>query len=165
MDDEAPNWMDDTEEEAAPAEAAEAPALEGGEGGEGAAPPAEGEAPPPEDETPPPPRPRDPNRPIYFRVWTRPKHLQYSYLYDYRHNYYDDVINYLDRRSRGVTAAPEIPRPQTWAERALRTYTQKSRSTERSKDDELLTRIRQSNYNYHYHTREFFNRTHSSTYI
>ncbi|XP_071444841.1 flightin [Hetaerina americana] len=162
MDDESPNWMDDTPaEEGAPAEAADAPPLEGGE----AAPPAEGEAPPPQDETPPPPRPRDPNRPIYFRVWSRPKHLQYSYLYDYRHNYYDDVIDYLDRRSRG-TSSPDIPRPQTWAERALRTYTQKSRSThERSKDDELLSRIRMSNYNYHYHTREFFNRTHSSTYI
>lgn len=48
-----------------------------------------------------------------------PQFLQYNYMYDYRVNYYDDVINYLDRRSRGV--ATEIPRPQTWAERVLRT--------------------------------------------
>lgn len=161
MDDESPNWMD--EDTPAEGDAPPAPA-EGGEGGEGApaegAPPAEGEAPPAEEEGPPPPRPRDPNRPIYFKVWTRPKHLHYNYLYEFRHNYYDDVINYLDKRQRGT--ANDIPRPQTWAERALRSH---SRLYERSKDDELLHRIRMSNHAYHYHTREFFNRTHSSTYI
>lgn len=42
-------------------------------------------------------------------------------MYDYRTNYYDDVINYLDKRSRG--AKVEVPRAQTWAERVLRTHT------------------------------------------
>ncbi|BES98293.1 Hypothetical protein NTJ_11108 [Nesidiocoris tenuis] len=54
--------------------------------------------------------------------WARPIFLQYEYLYNYYHNYYDDYIEYLDRRMRGLEP-PEKPRPQTWAERALRTYT------------------------------------------
>lgn len=49
----------------------------------------------------------------------RPRFLQYNYMYDYRLNYYDDVIDYLDKKDRGITS--EIPRPQTWAERVLRT--------------------------------------------
>lgn len=40
-------------------------------------------------------------------------------MYNYRTNYYDDVIDYLDKKQVGV--AREIPRPQTWAERVLRT--------------------------------------------
>jgi hypothetical protein len=40
-------------------------------------------------------------------------------MYDYRHNYYNDVIDYLDKRQTGIKT--EIPRPQTWAERVLRT--------------------------------------------
>uniref|UniRef100_A0A0A9YL77 Flightin n=2 Tax=Lygus hesperus TaxID=30085 RepID=A0A0A9YL77_LYGHE len=54
--------------------------------------------------------------------WARPIFLQYNYMYNYYHNYYDDYIEYLDRRMRGIEP-PEKPRPQTWAERALRTYT------------------------------------------
>lgn len=53
--------------------------------------------------------------------WARPRFLQYDYLYHYMHNYYDDVIDYLDRRMRGYEV--ETLKPQTWAERALRTYT------------------------------------------
>ncbi|XP_052862688.1 flightin isoform X1 [Anopheles bellator] len=64
-----------------------------------------------------------------YKHWVRPQFLQYNYMYDYRVNYYDDVINYLDRRSRGVQS--EIPRPQTWAERVLRTQ----RSTPRDIND------------------------------
>lgn len=51
----------------------------------------------------------------------RPRFLQYNYMYDYRHNYYNDVIDYLDMRNRGLK--PEVPRAQTWAERVLRTHT------------------------------------------
>jgi hypothetical protein len=40
-------------------------------------------------------------------------------MYDYRLNYYDDVIDYLDKKDRGIKS--EIPKPQTWAERVLRT--------------------------------------------
>lgn len=42
-------------------------------------------------------------------------------MYDYRTNYYNDVIEYLDKRAKGVNC--EIPRAQTWAERVLRTHT------------------------------------------
>ncbi|XP_044763131.1 flightin isoform X1 [Coccinella septempunctata] len=65
----------------------------------------------------------DPDKLILFKHWIRPKFLQYNYLYDYQHSYYNDVIDYLDRKSRGLNS--EIPRPQTWAERALRTYVSK----------------------------------------
>lgn len=40
-------------------------------------------------------------------------------MYDYRHNYYGDVIDYLDKKDRGINVEP--PKPQTWAERVLRT--------------------------------------------
>lgn len=49
----------------------------------------------------------------------RPRFLQYNYMYDYRLNYYDDVIDYLDKKDRGIKS--DIPKPQTWAERVLRT--------------------------------------------
>lgn len=39
-------------------------------------------------------------------------------MYNYRTNYYDDVIDYLDKKQVGVNR--DIPRPQTWAERVLR---------------------------------------------
>lgn len=40
-------------------------------------------------------------------------------MYDYRLNYYDDIIDYLDKKDRGIKSEP--PKPQTWAERVLRT--------------------------------------------
>ncbi|KAK4877750.1 hypothetical protein RN001_010256 [Aquatica leii] len=61
----------------------------------------------------------DPDKLLLFKHWIRPKFLQYNYLYDYRRNYYDDVIDYLDKRQRGLSR--DVPRAQTWAERALRT--------------------------------------------
>uniref|UniRef100_A0A1B0CEI2 Putative flightin n=1 Tax=Lutzomyia longipalpis TaxID=7200 RepID=A0A1B0CEI2_LUTLO len=57
------------------------------------------------------------------RHWVRPQFLQYNYMYDYRTNYYDDVIEYLDKKNRGLK--PEVPRAQTWAERVLRTHTRR----------------------------------------
>uniref|UniRef100_A0A1B6MS12 Flightin n=1 Tax=Graphocephala atropunctata TaxID=36148 RepID=A0A1B6MS12_9HEMI len=96
-------------EEAAPVEVAEAPA-------------------PAPAELPPPPPPKEPRRKLVFRHWIRPTFLNYHYIYDYRHNYYDDVIDFLDRRQHGLNR--EIPRAQTWAERALRTYTIKPSSSE-----------------------------------
>jgi len=56
----------------------------------------------------------DPDRLMLCKHWIRPKFLQYKYLYDYRTNYYNDVIDFLDKRQRGLSR--EIPRPQTWAE-------------------------------------------------
>ncbi|XP_055609775.1 flightin isoform X2 [Uranotaenia lowii] len=63
-----------------------------------------------------------------YKHWVRPRFLQYSYMYDYRQNYYDDVIDYLDSRSRGIQR--EIPRPQYWAERVLRTEKKQPKSIE-----------------------------------
>nr|CAD7408616.1 unnamed protein product [Timema poppensis] len=97
---------------------------------------------------------KDPNQPLTYRYWTRPTHLQYKYLYNYRYNYYDDVIDYLDKRSKGLTR--EIPRPQTWAERALRSFSSRSETFgDRHKDWELLNTIRASNNYYHYHSRDY----------
>ncbi|KAK3907708.1 Flightin [Frankliniella fusca] len=69
-------------------------------------------------------QPRKLDKFIPFTHWSRPTSLAYEYIYLYRKNYYDDVIDYLDKRTRGIER--EIPRPQTWAERALRTYTSPS---------------------------------------
>lgn len=66
-------------------------------------------------------QPRKLDKFIPFTHWSRPTSLNYEYIYLYRKNYYDDVIDYLDKRSHGVQR--DLPRPQTWAERALRTYT------------------------------------------
>ncbi|XP_047096794.1 flightin isoform X1 [Schistocerca piceifrons] len=131
--------------------ASEPPPMEGGE-----------QPPAPEgtEESKPKYRPsRDPDRPLKFRYWSRPTNLQYKYLYDYRHNYYSDVIDYLDNRSRGIKS--DIPRPQTWAERALRTYTNPKKSealAKRQKDVELLNNIRASNFLYQYHTKDYLYR-------
>nr|AGI96994.1 flightin [Sogatella furcifera] len=54
------------------------------------------------------------------RHWVRPKYLQYKYMEQYRRNYYDEYIEFLDKRNKGMESEP--PKPQTWAERALRTY-------------------------------------------
>lgn len=116
---------------------------------------------PPADSLPPPQvsMTRDPNRTILFRHWNRPTYLQYKYLYDYRHNYYDDVIDYLDRKTKGLNR--DIPRAQTWAERVLRTYTKDKKSAAfqgRNKDIELLKSIRASNSYYHLHNKDYLNR-------
>ncbi|XP_045784872.1 flightin [Maniola jurtina] len=91
----------------------------------GDAPPA-GDAPAadakPEEAEPPPPQSRENigDKRLVCRHWVRPKFAQYTYLYDYQRNYYDDLINYLDKRNHGIPV--ERPTPQTWGERALRTY-------------------------------------------
>ncbi|XP_066138959.1 flightin isoform X2 [Euwallacea fornicatus] len=63
----------------------------------------------------------DPDKLLLFKHWIRPKFLPYKYLTDYRRNYYDDVIDFLDKRNRGITR--DIPVAQTWAERVLRSCT------------------------------------------
>jgi hypothetical protein len=99
---------------------------------------------------------RDPNRRILFKHWSRPMSLQYNYIYDYRHNYYNDVIDYLDRKTKGLNR--DIPRAQTWAERVLRTYTKDTKSAafqSRHRDIELLNSIRASNSFYRLHNRDY----------
>ncbi|PSN49757.1 hypothetical protein C0J52_08463 [Blattella germanica] len=151
-------WMDEEEQ---PAEQTEQPQdAEGTMADEPApeAPPAEAA---PAESLPPPQasKSRDPNRTILFRHWSRPTRLQYRYLYDYRHNYYDDVIDYLDRKTKGISR--DIPRAQTWAERMLRTYNKdltSAANTSRSRDIELISNIRASTNVYNYHSKDFLYR-------
>ena len=120
------------------------------------APPADAPAPAESLPTPQVSKSRDPNRTLYCRYWNRPTRLQYRYLYDYRHNYYDDVIDYLDRKTRGINR--DIPRAQTWAERMLRTYNKDLSSapnTSRTRDIELLSTIRSINSYYQYHSKDY----------
>jgi hypothetical protein len=99
---------------------------------------------------------RDPDRAILYRHWSRPTHVQYDYIYDYRRNYYDDVIDYLDRKVKGLNR--DIPRAQTWAERVLRTYAKDKKSAayqRRYTDIDLLHSIRNSNNHYMIHSRDY----------
>ncbi|GJQ79600.1 fln [Trypoxylus dichotomus] len=88
--------------------------------------------------------PIDPDKLLLFKHWTRPRFLQYGYLFDYRQNYYNDVIDFLDKRQKGLSR--DVPRAQTWAERALRTYNSKIKKyhyySDRKEDTKLCTKIR-----------------------
>ncbi|KRT83698.1 hypothetical protein AMK59_4351, partial [Oryctes borbonicus] len=52
--------------------------------------------------------PIDPDKLLLFKHWIRPRFLQYGYLYDYRQNYYNDVIDFLDKRQKGFSR--DVPR-------------------------------------------------------
>ncbi|KAK2708658.1 hypothetical protein QYM36_014306 [Artemia franciscana] len=125
-------------EDTVPALEGEAPATE--------APPAEG---PLEDEIPVAALVEQPKRrPKYYTHWQRPKSQIYEYNNDFRQNYYSHVVDYIDKRRDGYK--PEIPRPQSWAERALRTFSEK-KNTQSKKDVELIHNIRSNINNYAYH--------------
>ncbi|GAB0092649.1 Flightin [Sergentomyia squamirostris] len=116
-----------------------------------------------------------------YKHWVRPLFLQYNYMYDYRTNYYDDIIEYLDKKNRGLK--PEVPRAQTWAERVLRTHTRiddvyKYMSDYRSKhchhrpiitclepkktDAKLIQTLSSSIKAHNYHSRAYISRKYSS---
>jgi hypothetical protein len=102
---------------------------------------------------------RDPDRKILYRHWSRPTTFQYDYNYDYRRNYYNDVIDYLDTKVKGLNR--DIPRAQTWAERVLRTYTKDKKSAayqRRHTDLDLLNSIRNSNNHFRIHSRDYLNK-------
>ncbi|KAH8405417.1 hypothetical protein KR222_011521 [Zaprionus bogoriensis] len=115
---------------------------------------------------PPPPEDDGYRKPVQlYRHWVRPKFLQYKYMYNYRTNYYDDVIDYLDKKQVGV--AREIPRPQTWAERVLRTRDINGsgldsfvQSTKR--DKQLIQTLAASIRTYNYHTKAYINQKYAS---
>ncbi|XP_053996001.1 flightin [Hylaeus anthracinus] len=94
--------------------------------------------------------------PHYNHHWVRPLFLNYAYLYDYRKNYYDDVIDYLNQRQRGIFREP--PRAQEWAERAMRTYDEKNldKSHKRSADMKTIINMRHEPRYYSYHTRAYY---------
>ncbi|KAI4470968.1 hypothetical protein MML48_1g04604 [Holotrichia oblita] len=106
----------------------------------------------------------DPDKLILCKHWIRPKFLQYTYLYDYRHNYYNDVLDFLDKRQKGLSR--DTPRAQTWAERALRTYNSKiNRSNyyrNQQEDTKLCTKIRLGSLFHIYHSKEYFNRRYAT---
>ncbi|XP_055843360.1 flightin [Episyrphus balteatus] len=144
---------------AGPAAAAAGPAAaEGGEAEKAA----EGEAAPP----PPPPEDDGYRKPVQlYRHWVRPKFLQYKYMYNYRTNYYNDVIDYLDKKQIGV--ARDIPRAQTWAERVLRTSTCTGRPSSRysatyKKDKPLVQTLAASIRTYNYHTKAYINQKYAT---
>lgn len=95
---------------------------------------------------------------------SRPKFLQYNYLYDYRHNYYDDVIDFLDRRNSGSLAL--APRAQTWGERALRTYVNRPNRSladlASKQDSHLLAHISAGARFHRYHSKSLISRKYSS---
>ncbi|XP_015602510.1 flightin isoform X2 [Cephus cinctus] len=143
FDDEPPSW---DIEEPTPEEGvkpAEGTGEEGAPGEEGAT----GEVPPEEEGL---------KKPKYNHHWVRPLFLNYGYLYDYRKNYYDDVIDYMDRRQKGLFRDP--PRAQEWAERAMRTYDAKNtnKSGKRSADMRLISQLRTTSRYYSYHTRAYY---------
>ncbi|KAJ8985142.1 hypothetical protein NQ317_012793 [Molorchus minor] len=131
---------------------AAAEALEGD-----AAPPEEGEAPggealPDEEDE----DYLDPDRLILFKHWTRPVILPYKYNSLYRRIYYNDVIDYLDKRSRGIPR--EIPHAETWAERLIRLCRNKidyEKSLKRinAKDRDLVEKTKRSGRYFYYHNK------------
>ncbi|XP_075991176.1 flightin isoform X2 [Anticarsia gemmatalis] len=150
-------WDDVEEETPAPAEPApaEAPAADAAAAPADAAKPEVAEPPAPENLV----LGTEPKK-LVFKHWIRPRTLRpYGYLYDYQHNYYNDVINYLDRRNKGLPV--EKPRAQTWGERVLRTYLSKSAgylSNKSSKDSHLLHHISTGARFHRYHSKSLISR-------
>lgn len=79
----------------------------------------------------------------------------------YRQNYYDDVMDYLDKRGRGIPR--EIPRAQTWGERMMRSYSNKvvqyRMFAKRVREDfEMTEKTRMSGNFFYYHVKNLFDR-------
>jgi len=89
--------------------------------------------------------------------WKRPKSHLYEYNYGYGENYYKGMIDYLDERSNGFKPSP--PKPLNWAERALKSYTEKREAAARSNainpDVELLHKIRNNVNTYTVHAKAY----------
>lgn len=94
--------------------------------------------------------------PKYTLHWVRPLYLNYRYIYDYRQNYYNDVIDYMNKRNKGLYR--ETPRAQEWSERCMRTYDEKNldKSHKRSSDMGILTGYKPVIHHYSYHTRAYY---------
>lgn len=94
---------------------------------------------------------------------SRPYSHQYRYICDYRTNYYNDVISYLDRRNMGLPV--EKPKAQTWGERVLRTYlanSPRSYAERTSNRDALLLKQVSTGARFHrYHTKSLISRKYS----
>ena len=77
------------------------------------------------------------------------------------------MIDYLDERGSGYKPAP--PKPLTWAERALRTYSEKREAIAQHKvsdpDVELLHKIRTSVNTYTVHAKAYHRKYTASSFI
>lgn len=155
-------------------ESSDAPAADAAPAGDAAAPAADGEGAPKSGDAPAEEEGADTRptaeddsyrRPVtLYKHWVRPKFLQYKYMYNYRTNYYDDVIDYLDKRQHGVDR--DIPRAQTWAERVMRTNASsrnlESYKAQHKEDKHLIQVLAASIKTHNYHTRAYINRKYSS---
>lgn len=98
--------------------------------------------------------------PFHSLYFFRPKFLPYKYISLYRKIYYDDVIDYMDKKCRGIPR--EVPHAETWAERLVRycrdkvAYQKVKRIVQ--KDMELVDKTRYSGKFFYYHNKNVFNR-------
>ncbi|XP_057328112.1 flightin [Microplitis mediator] len=95
-------------------------------------------------------------KPKYTLHWVRPLFLNYRYLYEYRQIYYNDVIDWMNKRNRGIWR--ELPNAEEWSERMFRNYDIKNtnRSYKRSADMRWITGYRSEPRYYSYHTRAYY---------
>ncbi|KAL1517375.1 hypothetical protein ABEB36_001145 [Hypothenemus hampei] len=146
MDDDNSDWFSAADEPEAEPAAATATAAASDSVQEADDAPASGDAPPQETGAAEPTEAADeyldPDKLLLFKHWIRPKYLQYKCIYDYRKSYYDDVLEAIEYRRKGYRR--NIPRPQTWAERVLRSQSHpvyRSQSFDRFLEDiKLVTR-------------------------
>ncbi|CAG0920353.1 unnamed protein product [Notodromas monacha] len=93
--------------------------------------------------------------------WKRPKSHLYEYNFDYGSNYYKSMINYIDERNK-YGSNPEVPKPQSWEERALKSYLERAKREKELKgntyDAQLMTSIRRSSSMYFQHTKNYARR-------
>ncbi|XP_034951427.1 flightin [Chelonus insularis] len=95
-------------------------------------------------------------KPKYTLHWVRPLFLNYRRLYDYRQFYYNDVIDWLNQRNRGIYR--DMPNMEEWSERMFRMYDVKNinRSYKQSADMRWITGYRTEPRHYSYHTRAYY---------
>lgn len=84
-------------------------------------------------------------------------------MYEYRQNYYDDVLEVIASRRRGVRR--DIPRAQTFAERICRLVSNPlykiDKFDRRLEDIKMVTRSEISGNFYSYYTKDQFNKRYS----
>ncbi|XP_063976618.1 flightin [Diachasmimorpha longicaudata] len=95
-------------------------------------------------------------KPKYTLHWVRPIILGYRYITDYRQFYYNDVIDWLDKRNRGIERDP--PNCEEWSERAFKMYNAKNvnKSVKQTADLRWITCYRTVPRYYSYHTRAYY---------
>lgn len=74
----------------------------------------------------------------------------------YRQFYYNDVIDYLNKRNRGISR--DRPNAEEWSERMFKLYDYKNtnRSVKRIADVKLMDQYKPEPRYYSYHTRAYY---------